>query len=86
MGTVNDITWMRTQTGIADTVKARSGVERWRRDTQTRVTYSTQGLQEGQRTSVFNHIYYNTPSSSAWVFAYQLPSAVNPLEELTRVQ
>ena len=40
----------------------------------------------GQPTSVFNHIYYNTPSSSAWVFAYQLPPAVNLLEESTRVQ
>jgi hypothetical protein len=36
-------------------------------------------------TSVFNHIHYST-SSSAWVFAYQLPPASNPLEELARVQ
>ena len=40
----------------------------------------------GQPTSVFNHIDYNTSSSSAWAFAYQLFPAVNPLEESTRVK
>jgi hypothetical protein len=43
-------------------------------------------ITRGQPTSVFNHIYYITFSSSAWVSVYQLPPTVNPLEESTRVQ
>ena len=41
---------------------------------------------EDDTTSVFNHIHYNSISSSAWVFAYQLPPAANPLEETAREQ
>ena len=34
---------------------------------------------------VFIHIHFST-SSSAWVFAYHLPPAANPLEESAREQ
>lgn len=40
---------------------------------------------QGLPASVFNHIDYST-SSSVWVFSYQLPPAVSPLEESARVR
>jgi hypothetical protein len=43
------------------------------------------GMTRGKPTSVFNHIHYSI-SSSAWVFAYQLPPAANPLELTAREQ